>query len=100
MLAPQVEAPFADDFFEVALAGRAEHGPLAERLMGETGLDVECRKTGILRVARTEAERAELQRMHHWQSARGLAAEWVDADDLGRWEPLLSGVGGRLVARR
>src|SRR5207302_7524894 len=51
MLAPQVEAPFADAFFEVALAGRAEHGPLAERLTEEVGLDVEFRKTGILRVA-------------------------------------------------
>src|SRR5215471_16594775 len=40
MLAPQVEAPFADAFFEVALLGRADHGPLAERLMDEVGLDV------------------------------------------------------------
>jgi glycine oxidase len=98
MLAPQVEAPFADAFFEVALAGRAEHGPLAERLMEEVGLDVEFRKTGILRVARTEAERVELQRQHRWQSARGLAAEWIDTDDLGRCEPLLAGVAGRLLA--
>ena len=98
MLAPQVEAPFADPFFELALLGRAEHGPLAERLLDEVGLDVEYRATGILRVARTEAERADLQRQYRWQSARGLAAEWVDSDDLGRREPLLSGVAGRLLA--
>jgi glycine oxidase len=98
MLAPQVEAPFADPFFELALVGRAEHGPLAERLMDEVGLDVEYRPTGILRVARTEAERADLQRQHRWQSARGLAAEWVETDDLGRREPLLRGVAGRLLA--
>jgi glycine oxidase len=66
--------------------------------MDEVGLDVEYRKTGILRAARTEAERTELQRMHRWQSSRGLAAEWVEADDLGRREPLLSGVAGRLLA--
>jgi glycine oxidase len=98
MLAPQVEAPFADPFFELALLGRAMHAPLAERLMAEVGLDVEYRRTGILRVARTEAERADLQRQHRWQAARGLAAEWVTADDLGRREPLLSGVAGRLLA--
>ena len=98
MLAPQVEAPFADDFFELALLGRAEHGPMAERLMDEVGLDVEYRRTGILRVARTEAERADLQRQLRWQSGRGLAAEWVESDDLGRREPLLSGVAGRLLA--
>jgi len=98
MLAPQVEAPFADTFFEVALIGRAEHGPLAERLFAEVGLDVEYRKTGILRVARTEAERADLQRQYRWQAARGLACEWVESAQLGEWEPLLAGVAGRLLA--
>jgi glycine oxidase len=98
MLAPQVEAPFADPFFELALLGRAEHAPLAERLMDDVGLDVEFRATGILRVARTEAERVDLQRQQRWQSARGLAAEWVEPDDLGPCEPLLSGAAGRLLA--
>ena len=98
MLAPQVEAPFADAFFEVALAGRAEHVAVAELLFSKTGLDVEYRKTGILRAARTEAERAELQRMHRWQSARGLAAEWIEPASLGEVEPLLSGITGRLLA--
>jgi glycine oxidase len=98
MLAPQVEAPFADPFFELALLGRAEHAGLAEHLLDEVGLDVEYRATGILRVARTESERTDLQRQQRWQSARGLAAEWVDSDDLGRREPLLGGVAGRLLA--
>jgi glycine oxidase len=97
MLAPQVEAPFADPFFELALLGRAEHAPLAAALLEEVGLDVEYRKTGILRVARTEAERADLQRMLRWQAARGLAVEWVEPDDLGACEPLLHGVAGRLL---
>jgi glycine oxidase len=98
MLAPQVEAPFADPFFELALLGRAEHAPLAERLLDEVGLDVEHRATGILRVARTEAERADLQRQQRWQSARGLRAEWVEPNELAGREPLLSGVAGRLLA--
>jgi len=97
MLAPQVEAPFADPFFELALLGRGEHAGLAERLFDEVGLDVEYRATGILRVARTRAERTDLQRQHRWQTARGLAAEWVESDDLGRREPLLSGVAGRML---
>jgi glycine oxidase len=98
MLAPQVEAPFADAFFEVALRGRDEHEPLAQALLEDTGLDVEYRRTGILRVARTEAERVDLQRMWRWQSARGLSAEWVESDQLGECEPLLRGVAGRLLA--
>lgn len=98
MLAPQVEAPFADEFFEVALKGRAEHEPLAHALKDDVGLDVEYRRTGILRVARTEAERTDLQRMLRWQTARGLAAEWIDATQLGECEPLLKGVAARLLA--
>ena len=100
MLAPQVEAPFADPFFELALLGRAEHAPLAAALLDDVGLDVEYRRTGILRVARTESERADLQRQLRWQSARGLAAEWVESDELGAREPLLQGVAGRLAGGR
>src|SRR6202011_891182 len=47
MLAPQVEAPFADPFFELALLGRAEHPALAAQLMEDVGMDVEFRATGI-----------------------------------------------------
>jgi glycine oxidase len=98
MLAPQVEAPFADPFFEVALKGRAQHEPLAEALREEVGLDIEYRRTGILRVARTESERVDLQRMLRWQAARGLNAEWIDTEHLGECEPLLRGVTARLLA--
>jgi glycine oxidase len=98
MLAPQVEAPFADPFFELALLGRADHAPLAATLFDDVGLDVEYRRTGILRVARTESERVDLQRMLRWQSGHGLSAEWVETESLGACEPLLQGVAGRLLA--
>jgi glycine oxidase len=49
-------------------------------------------------VARTEAERADLQRMQRWQDERGLHTEWIDSNHLGDAEPLLSGVAGRLLA--
>lgn len=98
MLAPQVEAPFDDAFFALTLQGREEHLPLAEALLEDVGLDVERRTTGILRVARDEAERVELQRRQRWQVARGLRAEWLEPGDLGACEPLLDGVTGRLLA--
>ena len=98
MLAAQVEAPFDNPFFDLTVRGRAEHAPLAERLLDDVGLDVECRATGILRVAQTEAERVDLQRMLRWQTGRGLRAEWIDNRDLGDCEPLLAGAAGRLLA--
>jgi glycine oxidase len=82
----------------VTLLGRAEHAPLASALLEDVGLDVEFRQTGILRVARTESERVDLQRMLRWQAARGLSAEWIEPDALGTCEPLLKGVTGRLLA--
>jgi glycine/D-amino acid oxidase-like deaminating enzyme len=61
LLAPQVEANYDDSFFALMLAGRAVHPLLAESLREETGMDVEYRATGALRVASTEAERTELR---------------------------------------
>jgi glycine oxidase len=98
MLAAQVEAPFAHPFFDLTIKGRAEHPALAERLLDEVGLDVECRTTGILRVASTEAERVDLQRMLRWQTARGLRGEWIEPRHLGECEPLLAGAAGRALA--
>ncbi|HLH75133.1 MAG TPA: glycine oxidase ThiO [Chloroflexota bacterium] len=98
MLAPQVEAPFDDPFFDLTLAGRKSHGPLAAALYEDVGLDVECRATGILRVALDEADRVELQRRQRWQTARGLRADWLESEQLGECEPLLNGVAGRLLA--
>ena len=98
MLAPQVEAAFDDPFFELTLLGRSEHAGLAATLLDEVGLDVEYRATGILRVARDEAERVELRRRQAWQTARGLIAEWLEPAELGAREPLLRGAAGRLLA--
>jgi glycine oxidase len=98
MLAAQVEAPFAHPFFDLTIRGRAEHQPLADELLEDVGLDVECRATGILRVATTESERVDLQRMLRWQTARGLTGEWIEPRHLGECEPLLSGAAGRALA--
>lgn len=98
LLAPQVEAPLDDSFFALTLHGKAEHAPLADALREDVGLDVEYRETGILRIARTEAERVDLQRRLRWQTAKGLRGEWLEPGDLGKVEPLLGGVAGRMLS--
>jgi glycine oxidase len=98
MLAPQVEAAFDDAFFGLTLAGREQHPNLAAALFDDVGLDVEYRATGIIRVAKDEAERVELRRRQRWQFERGLRAEWIEPGDLGQVEPLLGGVVGRMLA--
>jgi glycine oxidase len=98
MLAPQVEAAFEDPFFELTLRGREEHAALAATLLDDVGLDVEYRQTGIIRVAKDEAERTELRRRQRWQTGRHLRAEWIEPSELGQIEPLLGGVVGRMLA--
>ena len=90
MLAPQTEADTADPWFELLLAARAEHEPLACRLRHDTGIDVGYRRDGVLRVAAGEHERAELQARAAWQSQRGLAIEWLEPEDARKLEPALA----------
>lgn len=95
MLAPQVEAHQPDAFFDLALAGRADHALLAPQLFDEVGLDVEHRRTGILRVALEEREAVDLRGRAIWQRQRGLAAEWLDSAAVAEAEPLFVGAAGR-----
>src|ERR1043165_4769421 len=50
ILAPQVEADVADDFFRLACASRNLYPQLAADLKKETGVDVELDTTGTLYV--------------------------------------------------
>ena len=95
MLAPQVEAHQPDAFLDFCLAGRAEHHVLAERLRDEADLDVEYRRTGVLRLALEEREAVDLRGRAGWQQRRGLAAEWLEGADLARLEPAFAGAAGR-----
>lgn len=95
MLAPQVEAHQPDDFFDFGLAGRAEHARLAPQLLDEAGLDVEYRQTGILRLALEEREAVDLRGRAIWQRGRGLAAEWLEPDQVGTLEPAFGGAAGK-----
>jgi len=90
MLAPQAEAHASDPWFKLLLAARAEHEPLACRLRHDTGIDVGYRRDGVLRVAAGADERGELRQRCEWQRRHGLAAEWLEPDEMLRLEPGLS----------
>ncbi|HEY8692736.1 MAG TPA: FAD-dependent oxidoreductase, partial [Chloroflexota bacterium] len=90
MLAPQTEAHAADPWFELLLAARAEHEPLACRLRHDTGIDVGYRRDGVLRIAANAEERRELRERAEWQQRLGLAAEWLEPDEALHREPGLS----------
>ena len=90
ILAPQVEADAADDFFRLASASRDLYPQFAEALLNETGIDVEIDRTGTLYVAFTGAEEAEFRARFDWQRSEGLAVEWLSGDEARALEPALS----------
>jgi len=90
ILAPQVEADAADDFFKLASASRDLYPGFAQALKDETGIDVELDQTGTLYVAFNEDEQVELRQRLEWQRQAGLQVEWLDSPDLRRLEPNIS----------
>lgn len=90
ILAPQVEADAADDFFTLATASRDLYPAFAHALKGETGIDVELDETGTLYIAFNEKDEAELRQRLEWQQRTGLRIEWLNRANLRRLEPNVS----------
>ncbi len=90
ILAPQVEADSADDFFRLASASRDLYPQFAEALLNETGIDIELDTTGTLYVAFSEPEESEFRERFDWQQSEGLAVEWLSGDEARALEPALS----------
>ena len=90
ILAPQVEANSADDFFRLACASRDLYPSWAESLKEETGVDVELDRTGTLYLGFTADDEHELRRRFEWQSREGLPVAWLTAQEAQRLEPGIS----------
>jgi glycine oxidase len=90
ILAPQVEADRADDFFRLAAAGRDLYPAFAASLKEETGIDIELDQTGTLCLGFTEADEAELRSRYDWQSNAGLSVDWLGGKEARRIEPCIS----------
>jgi glycine oxidase len=100
MLAPQAEVPSGDPLFELGIAGREYYAENAERLRGETGIDIGLNDAGILEVAGSEAEVETLKARVGWQRQHGHRCEWLDPDEVRRDWPWLSPTLGALLAPR
>ncbi len=90
ILAPQVEADKADDFFRLANASRDLYPAFAQALLSETGIDIELDTTGTLYVAFSIEEERELHRRYEWQQKQRLDVEWLTGDQARALEPCLS----------
>jgi len=91
ILGAQVELRGHAGEVELFLAAREGWAPWAAALREASGIDVGHRVSGVLRVARSSEERAELEREVRWQRGLGLEAELVDGVHARAIEPELAG---------
>ncbi|HYP00529.1 MAG TPA: glycine oxidase ThiO [Pyrinomonadaceae bacterium] len=90
MLAPQVEADGADEFFALASASRDLYPDFARELEAESGVDIELDRTGTLYLAFTDKDEEECERRYDWQTRAGLRVERLTAREVLELEPQVS----------
>jgi glycine oxidase len=90
MLAPQVEADCADEFFKLAAAGRDAYPAFARELEEESGVCIELDRTGTLYLAFDEEDEEDCERRFRWQQRAGLPVERLTANEVRALEPQVS----------
>ncbi len=90
MLGPQVEANEAGTFFDLCFASRDMYAELAAELLDETGIDIELDRSGTLYLAFTDEDVREIRERFEWQHKAGLSIDLLSAEDVRRFEPLVS----------
>jgi glycine oxidase len=78
---------------DLCLASLPLHPPLADTLREETGIDVEYLRSGILRLALTDEDAADLRALVESQTPEGVM-EWVAPEELRGLEPRLTASRG------
>jgi glycine oxidase len=90
MLAPLAEVEDAGPFQDLALAGLRMFPDLAEALEQESGVDIEHLRSGILRLALTEADAEHLRNFTNCRPPPGLELHWLEPEELCALEPGVS----------
>jgi glycine oxidase len=90
ILGAQTDALGGSPLLDLLVSARAGYGSWAEELRTETGIDIGFRVSGVLHVARNEAEHDELAKTVAWQSNEGLTASLLGPADARAVEPELA----------
>lgn len=91
MIAPQAEAQGPGAFFDLCVRARDTFDAIIETLRSESGVDPEYDANGILYLAFSASERAELEERARWQVRAGGAAEELSPAAARKLEPAISG---------
>lgn len=96
IIGAQVEAHADGPLFELALASRKLYPAWARELARETGIDIEFRASGVMRVESTARALARLEREHAFQRA-SARVERLDKRALEARVPGLASVAGAVA---
>src|SRR6266571_3584388 len=87
MLAPLVETSEPGPFSRLALQGLESFYACSDGLAEESGVDIEFRHDGVLRVAESALEEKKLQAFAASDATADLEARWLDRPALRDLEP-------------
>ncbi len=90
MLGAQVEYEEYSPIVDFSLASRGMFPQLKEELYSLTGMDIQLKPAGMLRIALTEEEKQILLKQEDWQRKMGLQAQWLSTEEVRQVEPLLT----------
>jgi glycine oxidase len=90
MLAPLAEAHGPSPFLDLCLASHRLFPELTDALRADVGVDVEYVPSGLMRVALSGADEAELRSQIQWQESLGMGVHLIDGEAARGLEPLLS----------
>jgi len=95
LLSAQAHTDERGSLFDLKLASRALYPALADELRERTDMDIEYRRIGHVVPAFSEEAAAAVRARVAWQTADGLPAHWLAADEAREYEPgLQAGVYG------
>ena len=90
MLAPNAENEVIDDFYRLCDASRQMFPELSERLLDETGIDIELDRSGTLYTAFTDDDLEHIEARYARQIAAGIPVEKLSERETLEAEPALS----------
>ncbi|MEW9502869.1 glycine oxidase ThiO [Jeotgalibacillus marinus] len=90
MLAAQAELDGEGTIFQLARKSRAMFTKLADEIKDTSGINIELKNKGMLKVALNEQEQQEYKRVISIQQQHGEQADWLTGEEVRRKEPVLS----------
>ncbi|OKL36540.1 glycine oxidase ThiO [Domibacillus mangrovi] len=90
MLGAQNEFEYENPLMNIALESRAMFPDLRDELLDESGVDIELRKAGLLKVAATADDQPALLKQYAFLSSKDASVKWLEPDEVPSVESCMS----------